>query len=160
MRTDAIRLDAAGGDLGGPGHAVGVDEWMAQMSFYSDSTLPIKSIEPSGLLAPDEAAKVWPGDVAPTSIDDVRREDVVRVACMDQMSSGQFARERFWVDVRAVIPFPPTIIGTVVEPLHWLPTPEAPLDDATLLKVPLDKVLGVGKHWSNPNRPKSSSPQQ
>lgn len=142
--TDTVRLDDTWGDLDGPGHVVFPNEFFSQMSFYADSTLPIKPMVPAGLLSPTEAAQYWPGDdIPPTDESEVRAGDTVRIACMDVLPCGRPARERFWIDVHSVVPVPPTIIGTVVEPLYYLPTPDKPLDDKTLLQVPLGNVLAV-----------------
>tara|TARA_B110001452_G_scaffold252033_1_gene241587 strand:+ start:365 stop:739 length:375 start_codon:yes stop_codon:yes gene_type:complete len=124
------------------------------MSFYHDSTLSIKPVIPNGLLMPNEAAQYWDGDNSILLLKDeseVRAGDQVRVACMDTLPCGQPARERFWVNVHAVVPKPPTIIGSVDETLYWLPAPGAtkPLDDKTLLKIPLSNVLAAlkGENW-------------
>jgi len=154
VRTDTVRLNDTWGDLEGPGHKVTENEFMTQMSFYPDSTLPFKPVVPKGLLTPVEAAQYWDNvlRVAPEDESEVRAGDGVQVACMDVMPCcDQPARERFWINVHAVVPKPPTIIGTVVEPLYWLSAPgtAAPLDEKTLLQVPLAHVLAVrqGEHW-------------
>ena len=155
LRTDAVRLNDVSGPLDGPGHAVTDCEFATHMSFYPDTTLPFKPVALNGLLTPTEAAQYW--DDAPTHVSNdvatVRAGDRARLACMDRLpGSGQLARERFWIIVHAVIPFPPTLIGSVVEPLYWLPAPgqTAPLDKATLLQVPLANVLDVGRgpYWA------------
>ena len=153
MCTDLVRLNDASGDLDGPGHAVARAEFGAHMSFYPDTTLPFKPLSPTGLLTPAEAAPLFDttDGATPTDESEVRTGDRVRVACFDTLSCGQPASECFWIDVRAVVPFPPTIIGTAVVTLYWLPAPgqTKPLDDSTLLKVPLARVLEVksGAAW-------------
>lgn len=155
LRTDSVRLNDVKGSLDGHGHAVTDCEFATHMSFYPDSSLPFKPVAPGGLLTPIEAAQYW--DDAPThapnDVAAVRAGDQARLACMGRLpGSGQLARERFWINVHAVVPFPPTLIGSVVEPLYWLPAPgqTTPLDEATLLQVPLANVLDVdkGPNWA------------
>ena len=152
ISTETVRLDDTWGNLDGPGHVVTPCEFLTHMSFYHDSTLSHKPVVPNGLLIPTKAAQYWDGDnTIPMDESDVRAGDQVRVACQDTLPCGQPARERFWINVHAVVPKPPTIIGSVEEPLYWLPAPGTtePLDDKTLLKIPLVNVLAVrkGMYW-------------
>jgi hypothetical protein len=149
MHTDAVRLDDTWGDLNGPGKKVSQCEFASQMSFYADSTLPFKPKVPLGLLTPIEASQFWDKVLsAPVDESEVRAGDTVQIACTGGMPCCNYpVRERFWLNVLSVVPKPPTIIASVVEALYWLPAPgkTEPLDDTTLLQVPLEYVLRVCK---------------
>jgi len=149
MSVDSVRLDDTWGDLNGPGKKLSPGEFVSQISFYADSELPFKPVVPLGLMMPIEVSQFWDNVLsAPVNEADVRAGDTVQVACTGGMSCcGRPVRERFFVDVLSVVPKPPTIIGTVVETLYWLPAPgkTEPLDDSTLLQIPLEYVLRVKK---------------
>lgn len=153
IRTQTRRLNDALDDLEGPSRPVKPCEFLAVMSFYPSSDSTHRPVQLEGMLPRDIAAQFWEaGDAQPPEREsEVRPGDRVQVACMQRLPDAeQFARERFWVEVHGVVPFPPTLIASATESLNWISAPgqSEPLDGNTLLKVPLEYALGVRAGWA------------
>ena len=153
---DTVRLNDWDGPLDGPGHTVQPAEFMAHMCYYSDSQLPFKPVPLTPwLLSAPVARQHYQGPMKEFWAADhlqVRSNDRVQVVMQAPLpTTGQLARERFWIDVHAVIPHTAAIVGTLVEKLNWLPAPgqSEPLDDNVLVEVSMLRVLAIdkGENW-------------